>query len=149
MRAKTLPTLLIVMLLCACTALGSSGPTAGEQAPKIPGITKVGPGKKIKEIKSDPFTMGEVSIQGGVMKIKVTYAGGSKEHDFKLYWNGITARSYPPQTSLYLKHDANGDTAEALLTKTLQFDLAAMNKPMVITVRTDHGDKQKVTYGKP
>ena len=93
--------------------------------------------------------MKRASIEGGVLEIQVSYAGGNKEHEFTLYWNGITTRSYPPQTNLYLKHDANGDMAEALITQTLKFDLAEMNKPMVMTVRTDHGDLAKVTYGKP
>lgn len=152
MRTKMLLTMPLMVLFVAGVAFGfvpGEEKEAGKEAPKIPGITKVEPGTKIKDIKSDPFTMKGVTIEGGVMEIKVSYGGGNEEHEFTLYWSGITTRSYPPQTNVFLKHDANGDMAEALLTKTLQFDLADMNKPMVITVRTDHGDQAKVTYGKP
>lgn len=148
MLTKTLPTLILMTLFMAYTALGVA-PTSGKEAPKIPGITKVEPGTKIKDIKSDPFKMEKAVIDGGVLKIDVSYAGGRAEHEFTLYWNGITTRSYPPQTNVHLKHDANGDQAEALIRKTLEFNLADMSKPMVITVHNDHGDKAKVTYGKP
>ena len=136
-----------LILLAACTSQ-PSGSTEGKEAPKIPGITKVGPDTKIKDIKSDPFTMSEATIDGGVIKIKVSYSGGRKDHDFALYWNGSMKKSNPPQADIYLKHDAHGDMAEAMIMKTLEFDLAEMSKPMVITVHTDHGDKGKVTYGK-
>jgi hypothetical protein len=150
MKTKTLMILPVLILFAACTAL-ATGPAADEEKPeekpKLPGITKVEPGTKIKDIKSDAFTMSGATIQGDVLKIKVSYAGGAKEHDFKLYWNGIVARSYPGKTTINLKHDANGDNAEALLTETLEFDLSTINKPMIITVRTDHGDKATVQYG--
>lgn len=141
----------LIIALAACTAFANgsvSDEDEPKEEPKLPGITIVKPGTKIDDIKSDAFTMGAVSIEGDVLKIKVTYAGGVKEHEFALYWNQIVARSYPGQTSIYLKHNANGDNAEALITETLKFDLTAITKPMIITVRTDHGDKAKVQYGK-
>lgn len=141
-------TLHILILLAACTAI-ASGSTEGKEAPKIPGITRVEPGRKIQDIKSDPFTMSEATIDGGILTIKVSYSGGHKNHDFAVYWDGSTKKSSPPQADIYLKHDAHDDMAEALIMKTLEFDLAEMSKPMVITVHTDHGDKGKVTYSKP
>lgn len=146
MTTKTLLILPLMMLFAAC-AVQANSPTSAEEAPKIPGITKVEPGTKIQDIKSDDFSIKQVTVEGGVMKIDVSYAGGVKEHEFTLYWNGIVARSYPGKTTVVLKHNANGDNAEALLTKTLQFDLADMSKPMIITVINDHGDKHTVQYG--
>ena len=137
---------ILLILFVAGTAI-AWGPSSAEEAPKIPGITKVEPGTKIDDIKSDDFDMKKVTIEGGVMNIDVRYAGGTKEHAFTLYWNGIVARSYPGKTTVVLKHNANGDQAEALITETLQFDLAEMNKPMIITVINDHGDKHTVQYG--
>lgn len=146
MKTKTFFALPLIALLMASTA-PAGGPASAEQAPDAPGITKVKPGTKIKDIQSDPFAMKKATIEGGQMKIEVGYAGGAEEHEFKLYWNGIVARSYPGKTHVYLKHDANGDGAEAYITRTLVFDLAEMNKPMIITVNTDHGDKATVQYG--
>ncbi len=118
-----------------------------EEAPKRPGITTVDPDKKIDDIKSDTFKMSEATIEGDVLKIKVSYSGGVKKHEFNLYWNQIVAKSYPGKTTINLKHNANGDAAEALITETLEFDLTAINKPMVITIKTDHGDSIRVQYG--
>lgn len=145
---NTNPLLILPMLIlfAGCVAQ-ASGNSAGEEAPAIPGITKVEPGTKIQDIKSDHFSMEKVTIEGGVMKIDVRYPGGAKDHDFTLYWNGIVARSYPGKTTVVLKHNANGDNAEALITQTLQFNLAEMNKPMIITVIDDHGGKHTVKYG--
>jgi hypothetical protein len=121
---------------------------AAEEAPNIPGLTVVEQGLvKIKDIKSDPFTMTEVKIIGGVIRIKVSYAGGHKDHDFTLYRGNTVKESNPPQVDVYLKHNANGDKAEALLMKTLEFNLADLNKPIIITVHTDHGGKETVKYG--
>lgn len=136
----------LVILLAFSAALADE--PAPDDEPKLPGITKVEPGTKIDDIKSDAFTMSEVTIEGDVLKIKVSYSGGAEEHGFKLYWNQIVARSYPGKTTINLKHNANGDTAEALLTETLEFDLTAIIKPMIITVVTDHGDKGTVQYDK-
>lgn len=145
MKKMTLLILPLVILFALGAALADE--PAPDEKPKRPGITKVEPGTKIKDIKSDAFTMGGATIEGDVLKIKVTYSGGAKKHEFTLYWNQIVARSYPGKTTINLKHDANGDNAEALIAETLEFDLTAINKPMVITVRTDHGDKETVKYG--
>jgi hypothetical protein len=122
---------------------------AAEEAPNIPKLTVVEQCVHIKNIKSDPFTMTEVKIDGRVLRIKVNYGGGHKEHDFKLYWTGCLKESMPPKADLYLKHDAHGDKAEALVMKTLEFNLVDMNGPVIITIHTDHGGKETVKYGKP
>ncbi|MFN3167508.1 MAG: hypothetical protein ACE37H_10640 [Phycisphaeraceae bacterium] len=147
--------LLIVPLLILGTdgTAFSGSAVACEQAPdekpKLPGITEAEPGKDVDDIKSDPFKMSQATIEGDVLKIKVSYSGGAQKHAFELYWNGLIAKSFPPQTTLVLKHDANGDNAEALITDTLEFDLSAINKPMIITIKTDHGDSIRVKYGEP
>lgn len=138
---------LVVLLICG--SVFADRPNAAEEASGLPGFTEVERGTKIKDIKSDPFTMTEVTIDGAVMRIKVNYAGGHKDHDFTLYWSGDVKTSDPPQADLYLKHNAHGDMAEALLMKTLKFNLANMIRPVVITVHTDHGGKDTVTLSPP
>lgn len=146
MKKPILSILSLAILFVVSTALTTVA-IAGKEAPKIPGITEVKPGETIEDIKSDPFKMSAVTIEGGVMKIKVSYSGGHKDHDFALYWDGLIAKSFPPQTTVVLKHDGHGDAAEKLITQTLEFNLAEMGKPMIITVINDHGDKIRVKYG--
>lgn len=144
MMKRQILTLLIVLTASAACATSMDEPA---KKPERPGITKVEPGTKIQDIKSDDFNMQKVWIEGDVLKINVRYGGGCEKHDFKLYWNGIVARSYPGQTTIHLKHDANGDSCEALISETLEFDLTAITKPMVITIKSDHGGSFRVTYG--
>ncbi|MGB1131142.1 MAG: serpin family protein [Haloferula sp.] len=140
-----LPAAISPALLMAVSGLAEHSRAAVE-APAIAGITMTEL-NKIKDIKSDPFTLSGVTIEGGVLKIQVSHSGGHKDHDFTLYSTTNVKTSNPPQVDLFLKHDAHGDRAEALLMKKLDFNLADIPKPAVITVHTDHGDKKTVPYG--
>lgn len=123
-------------------------PAPAPEEPVVLPITQPDRGIDINAIPSDAFALGEVTIEGDTLLVTVSYAGGAAEHDFALYWNGITLRSYPGQVHLMLKHDANGDTAEAYLTQTLRFDLSDMVQPLILHI---HGhredDTATVQYG--
>jgi hypothetical protein len=58
--------------------------------------------------------------------IDVRYGGGCGRHTFQLAWDGAVLKSDPPQVSLVLSHDANGDMCRALLSERLQFDLSTI-----------------------
>ncbi|XAL97937.1 hypothetical protein OT109_10030 [Phycisphaeraceae bacterium D3-23] len=118
------------------------------EAPETLPITRPNGDIDIATVHNDPFQLGGVAIEGDTLLITVSYGGGAEDHDFTLYWNGITARSFPGQINVQLKHNANGDTAEAYLTETLRFDLSGMQQPLVIHVH-GHGadDRSTVQYG--
>lgn len=135
-------------LLLACASINPYASDEGEpDAPDRPTITQVDRGTKIDEIDSDAYELGEIEIEDDVLKIEVRYAGGAEEHLFALYWNGIMLRSYPGQIHVFLKHDAQDDMAEAYLTRTLEFDLTTLNKPVVIHIHGNDGDPITVQYG--
>ncbi|MEM1355122.1 MAG: hypothetical protein AAGC44_15700 [Planctomycetota bacterium] len=136
-----------VILALVGVVIADDGADDDPAEPQRPGITRVGPGTDIREIASDPFQLDSAVVEGNVLKITVTYAGGREEHAFALYWSGISTRSRPPQLPMVLKHDANGDMAEALITRTIEFDLGALNRHAIINIRTDHGDSARVEYG--
>lgn len=137
----------ILLFALACGVVAQDAPQEVPDAePQRPGITRVEPGTDIREIKSDTFTLVSAVIENDILKITVRYAGGMEKHDFTLYWSGISTRSMPPQLPMSLKHDANGDQAEALITETLEFELSAINKPAVLNIATDHGGKATVRY---
>ena len=143
--------LLVFVLACSVIAQDApeEAPDAPEQPaePQRPGITRVEPGTDIREIRSDPFKLQSAVIEGDILKVTVQYSGGHQEHEFTLYWSGISTRSLPPQLPMVLKHDANGDQAEALITRTIEFELSAINQPAIINLSTDHGDSARVEYG--
>ncbi len=79
----------------------------------------------IKSEGSDPFVINSVSINDNELKmfIEVSYSGGCEKHQFSLVWPEVIVTVYPPNFSIILNHNANGDTCEAWLTKTLVIDL--------------------------
>ncbi|MFI4860961.1 MAG: hypothetical protein ACIAXF_09805 [Phycisphaerales bacterium JB063] len=141
--------------LAACSADDSQSisrdaddPQPEPEAPDLLPITRPDGDTDLAALPSDPFQLGEVAIEDGVLLVTVSYSGGAADHDFTLYWNGITARSFPGQVHFQLKHDAHGDMAEAYLTQTLRFDLGDLIKPLIIHLH-GHGedDRATVQYG--
>ncbi|MGE5421467.1 MAG: hypothetical protein ACM3UT_14870 [Chloroflexota bacterium] len=82
------------------------------------------------EDKGNSFSILDFRIEGDSAFATVSYAGGCNPHTFEIIWSESYAESYPPQTSLLLKHDAHGDACKALITETLSFDLAGLTGPI-------------------
>ena len=74
----------------------------------------------------DGFDIKSTSLAGDVLSVIVSFGGGCKAHDFKLFWDGTSLETNPPQVTLVLAHDGHGDTCEAFVTRTLTFDLAPL-----------------------
>ena len=74
---------------------------------------------------SDPFVLKSVKINRDslTMSINVSYAGGCEKHQFSLIWPDAIILIYPPNFSVILNHNANGDMCEAWLSETLVIDL--------------------------
>lgn len=75
------------------------------------------------KINSDGFQLHEVNVLNQELKIKVSYGGGCEAHNFQIIWPEIITMIYPPDISVVLMHDNNGDTCEAYFTETLSFSL--------------------------
>jgi hypothetical protein len=77
------------------------------------------------KIATDPIDVKRAVIVGDALTLDVQYSGGCAEHDFALCYDNIrSSRGVDPiQAVLTLTHQANGDVCEALLSKTLTFDL--------------------------
>lgn len=74
-------------------------------------------------IDSDLFALHEVNVVDKKLQIKVTYSGGCESHKFQIIWPEIMTMIYPPDFSVILMHDNNGDTCEAYFTEAITFDL--------------------------
>lgn len=75
----------------------------------------------------DPFRILNVYIEDNCLKIKLSHGGGCEIHEFIMIYNEL------PQFSIYsgtliLSHDANGDTCEALITKTIGYNLSPLQQ---------------------
>jgi len=101
-----------------------------------------------KNIKTDSFTLLESNVEGDNLILLVQYGGGCEEHEWKLKTNGAYAKSLPPQITLNLEHNANGDMCRALLTDTLEFNLEPVRYPgtLELDVRILGYEKQVNRY---
>ncbi len=69
-------------------------------------------------------------ISGDCLEIDFSYGGGCGEHEFRLEKMPIFCGTPPlPPTVLTLTHNAHGDMCQALLSKSLSFDLRSLQHP--------------------
>ena len=76
----------------------------------------------------DPFKVTDLQIKESILAVSVEYSGGSSKHQFDLYTNMMIMKSMPPKLNVFLQHNANGDQAEALISKTLLFDISVLSE---------------------
>ncbi len=84
-------------------------------------------GDAYKQQKNDSYQIENVSIDGNILKINVSYGGGCGEHTFSLFWDKMVAKSLPGQSTLYLIHNAHEERCEAFLHNSLKFDLSTLS----------------------
>lgn len=80
-------------------------------------------------LKTDPIMNVEVNIDGDDLQLTLQYSGGCREHQVDLAlilpWCGTPP--LPPPT-FEIRHDANGDACEALITKAYSFDISGIRE---------------------
>jgi hypothetical protein len=85
--------------------------------------------KELAEVPVDnaPVTITSAVIEGGIVTLEVSYAGGCQPHEFNLFVSNLFMESDPVQTESLLSH-VTEDTCEALVTETLTFDLLPLRE---------------------
>lgn len=73
-------------------------------------------------LKMDGYRMDSAFVDKDTIRLKVSYSGGCRKHQFKL-WKLPPNALVPPPVELLLDHDANGDLCEAYLTEWLAYSL--------------------------
>ena len=77
---------------------------------------------------SDAADITQVSVEENNLTIDVTYQGGCQKHDFNLYAWSAFLESLPPQGTLYLSHNAHGDSCTDEISQSLSFDLSPLDQ---------------------
>ncbi len=77
---------------------------------------------------SDPLTVESASISGDVLSVTVRFGGGCARHRIALLLGSAFMESFPVQVHARLAHDSGGDMCDALLTRTLTFDLTPLKQ---------------------
>lgn len=80
---------------------------------------------------SDPFTLGEVSLDGAGITADVTHGGGCALHRMDLVAYGGWMESNPVQIDALVSHDDGGDPCDAIVSTTRTFDLGPLRAAWV------------------
>jgi len=139
---------LLVVLLAGGLAMSSScnskkQTTAAETAAKVEESKteemKDEKDEKVKNIviqqgykaneKSAPYQVAKAEIVDDILHLTVTYSGGCEEHSFTAYSNKMYAKSLPPQLTIFVEHENNGDMCRAMLTEDIYFRLNDVRYP--------------------
>ena len=77
----------------------------------------------------DDFSIDGISIEGDTLIVDVSYSGGCADHEWQICWDGTTQDISPPEVSLHIGHNSNGDTCEGIRTESLEFDISSLQVP--------------------
>jgi len=74
------------------------------------------------------LTIESATIVADALQATVRFGGGCARHRIALLLGRAFMESFPVQVHARLAHDAGGDMCDALLTRTLTFDLAPLRR---------------------
>jgi hypothetical protein len=118
--------LLLIAFLFAFSACKNRQAPQDKPVDQEPPVSSCKPVEEGRMPDSDQVISIEAAIKDGCLEITATYGGGCKDHEFRLFWNGLWAESMPPQTGLILHHNANDDNCRAIKSSTVTFDLSKL-----------------------
>ncbi len=78
------------------------------------------------DFRNDRALIDSARISGDTLILVVSYSGGCREHEFKLFGSRSIIKTNPPQAEIYLSHNSNADPCEAWITQQLKFDLSPL-----------------------
>ena len=123
------------MLGCGSPQADSGGSSAGETTPgtrEDPVVVSTScPG----DLPKDAYQLTTAELEGEMIALTLGYGVGCRTHRFHACWDGRFAESFPPQTWIAFHHDADGDTCEAFITKTVYVDVS----PLLRAYKTSYG----------
>jgi|GEM_PF-616901 len=77
------------------------------------------------EEESADFDILEVSREGNLLKVSVSYEGGCDDHTFEVVWDGVVLEIFPCRTGLLLSHKKDSDGGcNKVVNEILEIDLA-------------------------
>ncbi|MBK5284589.1 MAG: hypothetical protein JJE25_04245 [Bacteroidia bacterium] len=92
------------------------------------------------------YSVDSLFILNDILHLSINYSGGCKEHSFQLFSNGMFGKSLPPQVSVHLQHNSNGDNCRELINKELQFNISPLKYNSSKKIIINFDGTQKVIY---
>ncbi len=65
-------------------------------------------------------------ISSNLLTLVVSYSGGCRHHEFRLFGSRSIIKTNPPQASIFLSHNANGDVCRKVSIDTLVYNLCPL-----------------------
>lgn len=93
------------------------------------------------DLKKDGFSITRATVENPSLYIIVLSGGGCREHAYTLTMApSVFMESFPVQANLYLRHDANDDPCDAIVTDSVAFDL----RPIVTLYQQMYGPSGQI-----
>ena len=108
-----------------CSSLTSDQPNGNAGTTRLVIVRDASPAT-LQSWPTDPFVIDVVAVTGDVLTVMVHYAGGCRPHDFTLVIPAAFLESHPVQSNALLAHDAHDDACEAIISRSLVFDLSPL-----------------------
>ncbi|KPK62044.1 MAG: hypothetical protein AMS21_08305 [Gemmatimonas sp. SG8_38_2] len=83
----------------------------------------------------DPLMLRDFALEGPILELEVEYGGGCESHDHDLVAWGGWMESFPVQVNVLLSHEDRDDPCDALIHRTLRFDLTRLREDYVASYR--------------
>lgn len=95
---------------------------------------------------SAPFAIENITLSKNLLSINIKYSGGCNEHLFQLVGHKMVSKSEPPQRSVHLFHNNNGDSCREIIQDILVFDISALAYENRETTLDIEGFDKKIKY---
>lgn len=89
------------------------------------------------DFRNDRALIDSVRISGDTLILVVSFSGGCREHEFKLFGSRSIIKTNPPQAEIYLSHNSNADPCRAWITQNLKFDLSPLKNYYIQTFSSE------------
>lgn len=94
----------------------------------------------LENLEMDVYFIEEITIQGDILNIIISYTGGCEKHYFKLVTSSnFTIVNQICRSRLILSHDANGDMCKRIVEEHLYYDLSPLKKRYQKTYQSRSG----------
>lgn len=137
--------LLLIVLVFAFSSCKNRKPTVDSPVDKEPVASACTAVVQGDAPESDRVMSIGADVVDGCLAITASYGGGCKEHEFRLFWNGMWAESMPPQTGLTLVHNGNDDHCRSIQSSVTKFDLSELKydgvNEVVLNIRAEGAEE--------
>lgn len=117
----TFLTLLVAGLLIGC----DSESLVDDRSPLEDGTVMIGDYNP-DNLDGDPFELLGAEIVSNRLALDVAYSGGCAEHEFAGFTPEVNIAIFPPQITVFVVHDGNGDLCEAYPRETVELDITSL-----------------------